>query len=106
MQDHQISSEYVETLVIGGGQAGLAVGHELKKRGRPFLILDAHPRVGEAWRRRWDSLLLFTPARYNRLPGMRFRRTISNSIASAACLRRSRRGCQSARACGPVKLMR
>jgi putative flavoprotein involved in K+ transport len=82
MHDHVISSElpdaandrpeYVETLVIGGGQAGLAVGHELKKRGRPFLILDAHPRVGDAWRQRWDSLLLFTPARYNGLPGMRF----------------------------------
>jgi len=64
--------EYIETLVIGGGQAGLAVGHELKQRGRPFLILDAYPRVGEAWRRRWESLLLFTPARYNGLPGMRF----------------------------------
>jgi putative flavoprotein involved in K+ transport len=72
MHEHQIPSEYVETLVIGGGQAGLAVGHELKRRGRPFLILDAHPRVGDAWRRRWDSLLLFTPARYNSLPGMRF----------------------------------
>ena len=82
MYEHLVSSEasnpagsrpeYVETLVIGGGQAGLAVGHELKKRGRPFLILDAHPRVGDAWRTRWDSLLLFTPARYNGLPGMRF----------------------------------
>src|SRR6476469_236954 len=64
--------EYIETLVIGGGQAGLAVGHELKQRGRPFVILDAHPRVGDAWRKRWDSLLLFTPARYCALPGMRF----------------------------------
>jgi putative flavoprotein involved in K+ transport len=82
MHDHLMSSEasnpagghpeYVETLVIGGGQAGLAVGHELEQRGRPFLILDAHPRVGDAWRTRWDSLLLFTPARYNGLPGMRF----------------------------------
>jgi len=81
MHEHQVSSEpdptsdrpeYVETLVIGGGQAGLAVGHELKRRARPFLILDAHPRIGDAWRRRWDSLLLFTPARYNGLPGMRF----------------------------------
>ena len=62
----------IETVVIGGGQAGLAVGYHLKQRGRPFVILDAHPRVGDAWRRRWDSLLLFTPARYCRLPGMRF----------------------------------
>jgi putative flavoprotein involved in K+ transport len=66
------SSEYVETVVIGGGQAGLAVGHELAKRGRRFVILDAHPRVGDAWRRRWDSLRLFTPARYCGLPGMPF----------------------------------
>jgi putative flavoprotein involved in K+ transport len=66
------SVERVETIVIGGGQAGLAVGRELKKRGRPFLILDAHARVGDAWRKRWDSLVLFTPARYCALPGMRF----------------------------------
>ena len=65
-------AEYVETVVIGGGQAGLAVGQELGKRDRQFVILDAYPSVGEAWRRRWDSLLLFTPARYCGLPGMRF----------------------------------
>src|SRR5258706_16039825 len=64
--------ENVETIVIGGGQAGLAVGYELQKRGRQFVILDAHPRIGDAWRRRWDSLLLFPPARYCGLPGMRF----------------------------------
>src|SRR3954462_11846007 len=63
--------EHIETVVIGAGQAGLAVGHELRRRGRPFVILDAHPRVGDAWRRRWDSLLLFTPARYCGLPGLR-----------------------------------
>jgi putative flavoprotein involved in K+ transport len=72
MNEHTDTPEYVETLVIGGGQAGLAVGHELAQRARPFLIVDAYPRVGEAWRRRWESLLLFTPARYDGLPGMRF----------------------------------
>jgi putative flavoprotein involved in K+ transport len=70
--DRPDSVESTETIVIGGGQAGLAVGHELKKRGRPFLILDAHPRIGDAWRKRWDSLVLFTPARYCGLPGKRF----------------------------------
>ncbi len=65
-------AEYIDTVVIGGGQAGLAVGHELRKRGRNFLIIDAHPRVGDAWRTRWDSLVLFTPARYCGLPAMRF----------------------------------
>ena len=71
-EHHAESVEDVETIVIGGGQAGLAVGHELRKRGRDFVILDAHPSVGDAWRKRWDSLLLFTPARYCGLPGMRF----------------------------------
>ena len=53
--------QYSETLVIGGGQAGLAVGHHLTQRGLPFLIVDANQRVGDAWRKRWDSLRLFTP---------------------------------------------
>jgi putative flavoprotein involved in K+ transport len=64
--------ERVEVLVIGAGQAGLSVGHHLKKRGVPFLILDADRRVGDAWRRRWDSLRLFTPARFDGLDGMPF----------------------------------
>jgi putative flavoprotein involved in K+ transport len=62
----------IQTIVIGGGQAGLAVGYFLQKRGLPFLILDANQNVGDAWRNRWDSLRLFTPARYAGLPGMRF----------------------------------
>ncbi len=61
-----------ETIVVGGGQAGLAAGYHLKRRGMPFVILDASERIGDAWRRRWDSLRLFTPARYNGLPGMPF----------------------------------
>jgi putative flavoprotein involved in K+ transport len=64
--------EYVETVVIGGGQAGLAVGYHLRARGLPFVILDQNERVGDAWRNRWDSLRLFTPPKYNRLPGMPF----------------------------------
>jgi putative flavoprotein involved in K+ transport len=50
----------------------MAVGHFLKRRGLPFVILDAHGRVGDAWRTRWDSLHLFSPARYDALPGMPF----------------------------------
>ncbi len=57
--------------MIGGGQAGLSVGYYLAKRKLPFLILDAHPQVGDAWRNRYDSLRLFTPARHVNLPGMR-----------------------------------
>jgi putative flavoprotein involved in K+ transport len=62
----------VHTLVIGAGQAGLAAGYHLQRRRLRFLIVDDRQRVGDAWRDRWDSLRLFTPARYNRLPGMAF----------------------------------
>jgi putative flavoprotein involved in K+ transport len=65
-------SEYVETVVIGGGQAGLSVGYYLAQRGLPFVILDANERVGDPWRKRWDSLRLFTPSRYDGLAGMPF----------------------------------
>jgi putative flavoprotein involved in K+ transport len=59
-------------VVIGGGQAGLAIGYYLKEQERDFVILDAGDRIGDAWRRRWDSLWLFTPAALSCLPGMPF----------------------------------
>jgi putative flavoprotein involved in K+ transport len=62
----------LETVIIGGGQAGLSVGYHLAKRGRPFVILEANERIGDSWRRRWDSLRLFTPARYDGLAGWPF----------------------------------
>jgi putative flavoprotein involved in K+ transport len=64
--------EHINTLVIGAGQAGLSAGYHLAKRGLPFLILDADKRIGDHWRDRWDSLKLYSPARYDSLPGMRF----------------------------------
>ena len=64
--------ERFETVVIGGGQAGLAVGHYLASDDADFVILDGASRVGDSWRRRWDSLRLFTPAAYSGLPGMPF----------------------------------
>jgi putative flavoprotein involved in K+ transport len=64
--------ERFETVIVGGGQAGLATGYHLARRGRPFVILDAGRRVGDPWRGRWDSLRLFTPARYSGLPGWGF----------------------------------
>ena len=66
------SVETFETVVIGGGQAGLSAGYFLAALGRPFLILDAGERIGDAWRERWDSMRLFTPARRDGLPGMPF----------------------------------
>jgi putative flavoprotein involved in K+ transport len=65
-------AERVETVIIGGGQAGLSAGYHLAKQGRPFVILDANERIGDAWRKRWDSLRLFTPARHSGLHGWRF----------------------------------
>ena len=65
-------TERVETVVVGGGQAGLAVGYHLQRANRPFLILDANERVGDAWRQRWPSLRLYSPALVDGLPGMRF----------------------------------
>jgi putative flavoprotein involved in K+ transport len=62
----------VNTIVIGAGQTGLSVGYHLKQRGVDFIILDASERIGDVWRRRWDSLRLFTPAQHAGLDGMPF----------------------------------
>ena len=77
MQRHDVRprpgvTEHSETIVIGGGQAGLAMGQSLARRGIPFVILDADEEIGAAWRKRWDSLRLFSPRRYDGLPGMPF----------------------------------
>jgi putative flavoprotein involved in K+ transport len=68
----QSMTERVETMIVGGGQAGLAVGYHLAQLDRRFVILDAHERTGDSWRTRWDSLRLFTPAYLNALPGLEF----------------------------------
>jgi putative flavoprotein involved in K+ transport len=65
-------AEWIETVVVGGGQAGLSVGYHLARRGLSFVILDANERIGDSWRKRWDSLRLFTPARFNALDGLPF----------------------------------
>ena len=85
----------LDVLVIGGGQAGLALGYHLAATGLRFQIVDAGDRVGHAWRARWDSLQLFTPAQYANLPGLPFPappdtypgRTTSPTTSS--CTRRS-----------------
>ncbi|MGA9532719.1 MAG: NAD(P)/FAD-dependent oxidoreductase [Anaerolineales bacterium] len=66
------SKEHFDTVVIGGGQAGLAMGHALRETNRDFVILEAHKRAGDSWRKRWDSLELFTTARDSSLPGLPF----------------------------------
>jgi putative flavoprotein involved in K+ transport len=65
-------NERFQVVIVGGGQGGLAVGYHLARRRIPFVILDANPRVGDSWRKRWDSLRLFSPAFYDGLPGLRF----------------------------------
>jgi putative flavoprotein involved in K+ transport len=62
----------LDAIVIGGGQAGLAIAWHLRQQNRRFLVLDAGPAIGHSWRSRWDSLVLFTPAQYDALPGMAF----------------------------------
>ena len=72
MRAHIFDRERVDTVIVGAGQAGLATAYYLAAQGRDFVIVEGHERVGEAWRRRWDSLRLFTPAVYDGLPGMPF----------------------------------
>ncbi|MGD8279065.1 MAG: NAD(P)-binding domain-containing protein, partial [Gemmatimonadota bacterium] len=72
MTDGTREPERYETVVIGGGQAGLSMGYHLSRRGRPFVILEGRDRIGDAWRERWDSLRLFTPAGFSGLDGMPF----------------------------------
>lgn len=72
MHTEPTPAETFDTIVIGGGQTGLTIGYHLAQARRDFVILDAGSRIGDAWRNRWDSLLLFTPARLNGLPGMPF----------------------------------
>jgi putative flavoprotein involved in K+ transport len=62
----------LDTVVIGGGQAGLAIAWHLKRQGLRFVVLEAGSELGHTWRDRWDSLKLFTPAQYDGLPGMPF----------------------------------
>ena len=62
----------LDVIVIGAGQAGLAIGHHLNRQGRRFTILEAADGPAAAWRGRWDSLRLFTPVRHDSLPGLAF----------------------------------
>jgi putative flavoprotein involved in K+ transport len=67
-----VSVERFDTVVVGGGQAGLAKGYHLARHGREFLIVDAGKAIGQPWRQRWDSMRLFTPAHFTHLPGLAF----------------------------------
>jgi putative flavoprotein involved in K+ transport len=66
------SRDRVEVAVVGGGQAGLAMGYFLARQGRRFVILERGDSIAPAWRERWDSLKLFTPRAYSSLPGLPF----------------------------------
>jgi putative flavoprotein involved in K+ transport len=67
-----MTTQHIETLIIGAGQAGLATGYHLQRLGRPFLIVDRNERIGDNWRRHWDTLKLYSPAKYDGLPGLDF----------------------------------
>src|SRR5918912_1711747 len=66
------SREHYEVVVVGGGQAGLAIGYFLAREGRRFVLLERGAEIAPAWRERWDSLTLFTPRRYSALPELPF----------------------------------
>ena len=67
-----MTTQHIQTLIIGAGQAGLTTGYHLQRRGLPFLVVDAGDRIGDNWRRQWDTLRLYTPAKYDGLPGLPF----------------------------------
>lgn len=67
-----MDTTHIETVIIGAGQAGLSTGYHLQRLGRPFVILDSSSRIGDNWRRQWDTLKLYSPAKYDSLPGLRF----------------------------------
>lgn len=64
--------EHIETVIIGAGQAGLSTAYHLKQKGRDCVVLDGNQRIGDGWRQQWDSLRLYSPAKYDGLPGMPF----------------------------------
>ena len=66
------SNNHVDVAVVGGSQAGLAMGYYLRELGRRFVILERADSIAPAWRQRWDSLTLFTPRGYSSLPGLPF----------------------------------
>lgn len=70
--DRPSSHEQHDVIVIGAGQVGLSAGYHLRELGLDFVILERDARVGDVWRDRYDSLLLYSPARYDALPGMAF----------------------------------
>jgi putative flavoprotein involved in K+ transport len=67
-----MTAQHIETLIIGSGQAGLSTGYHLQRMDRPLLIVDANERIGDNWRQHYDSLRLYSPAKYDGLPGMAF----------------------------------
>jgi putative flavoprotein involved in K+ transport len=67
-----MTNQHVETLIVGAGQAGLSTGYHLRRRARSFLVVDGNERIGDNWRQQWDTLRLYTPAKYDGLPGLRF----------------------------------
>ena len=67
-----MTTQHIETLIVGAGQAGLATGYHLQRLDRPCLIVDSNEQIGDNWRQQWDSLRLYTPAKYDGLPGLPF----------------------------------
>jgi putative flavoprotein involved in K+ transport len=72
IQEAAMTTQHIETLIVGAGQAGLATGYHLRRLGRPCLVVDRNERIGDNWRQQWDTLKLYSPAKYDGLPGLEF----------------------------------
>jgi putative flavoprotein involved in K+ transport len=72
MSTEHRSTEHIETVIIGAGQAGLSTAYHLTRLGRACVVLDSNARIGDNWRRHWDTLRLYSPANYDSLPGLSF----------------------------------
>ncbi len=72
LDNHFEVSEFFDTVIIGGGQAGLSAGYFLSMHHQNFIILDRNKAIGDSWRNRWESLRLFTPSQVDNLAGMAF----------------------------------
>jgi 2-polyprenyl-6-methoxyphenol hydroxylase-like FAD-dependent oxidoreductase len=70
VRDERPDALVLDVLVVGAGQAGVATGYFLPRAGVRFLLLDGSAHVGDSWRRRYDSLALFSPRSFSALPGL------------------------------------
>jgi len=84
-RDMTVATTKIDTLVVGAGQAGVAMSEHLSKQGVPHLVLE-RSRIAERWRTgRWDSLVANGPAWHDRFPGLQFDDVPADGLCHSAC---------------------